>query len=104
VKERIEKGTVIIPLKDLDRVEEIFKAYWPEEMKMSDRLVTLKDGPLAGAVMPVPNGALGVTVHFDDGSIPVLWKSCRYSFAHETDAQGRETWAQGPRIYEYPFD
>jgi hypothetical protein len=43
--------------------------------------------------------AVGTSIHFGNGVDRV---SCYYSSTFETDAKGREIWAQEPRRYDYP--
>jgi hypothetical protein len=67
---------------------------------MSDRQLILKDGPLEGAVFPVIEDAVGISIHFGRGVDRV---SYYYSSTFATDAEGREIWAQQPRRYDYPI-
>ncbi len=71
---------------------------------MTERLVILEDGPMAGAVIRVPDNALGITVYLDPGPESTAF-SAYYSFYSEppqTDSEGREIWSQGPRRFHYP--
>jgi len=67
---------------------------------MSDRQLIVKDGPLEGAVFPVIEDAVNMTIYFGNGVSRV---SCHYSTTFKTDAEGREIWAQQPRRYDYPI-
>lgn len=70
---------------------------------MTERIVILEDGPMAGAVIPVPENALGITVYLNPEPDTFSAYYSYYSEPPQTDSEGREIWSQGPRRFPYPI-
>ncbi len=69
---------------------------------MTERIVVLEDGPMAGMVIPVPEDASGIEFYLTPySSAPAACYSA-YSSRPHLDDEGREVWRQGPQLYPYP--